>query len=608
MLFDGGVTLNGSDFVPAEGEVMDRIVSEDAKKALLMIDLVAAGCYDLDYKDLYDRAIDPYYQELYVDNVRQQIAKWPNDGEYGTDGFRDNETSNVHYYIPEEKYELWKDAEEIRYFGAPEIDWVAVNLNETEIAIDDERKTFVILNREFTPSEYSTLSVFNIPEELDIPGEYYFDTKTNRLYYYPDGDITGKKISFSQLKEHMIFLDGCKYLNFEGITFENGRAAGIYSMTGDQTHTDNDYLTLKDCTVRCMGTHGMWVFGENITVENCEFTQIGSNGIYIRGGDRYNTNYLYVNNVITNNDIHDVAQVFKIGCFGVYISGMGFTVSHNEIYNAPHSALHMESGEALIEYNHIHDVCRNASDAGAIYIGRHWDWDHNIFRYNYIHDVKDLYNEGTPCAIYLDDMVSGQTVYGNVIADIAGVGIGVGGGKYNKVENNILIKCGSTPISTDSRGLGFAADHAVYPTGSMWGGLIETHPYTDIMRFYHPQNMLITERGIISSILNIDDPGIGSYTTICGNVAYGCTADLPWQDRDYGNIFEDGITVDGVVNMDRTVRLYCTVEGNSHYTEDVDIGFTCSDDGTCSLADSSRIYRDIPGFEKIPFDKIGIIK
>lgn len=608
VLFDGGVVLNPEDFVPAaDCEVKSRIVNEDAKKALLEIDLAAAGCYDLVDKDEYERGSDPYTQYLYVDNIRQQVACWPNSGEYGSNGYRVEETGDQYLEIPEEKYELWKDAEELRYFGAPEIDWVTIRISEDEVDIDDETKMLVIHGYPHTPSEYSTVSVFNIPEELDIPGEYFWDTKTNKLYYYPDGDITGKKIVFSQLKEHMILLSGAKHLTFDGLTFENGRSSAIFSLTGDQNHTDNDFLTINNCVVRCMSTYGIYVFGNNITVKNSEFTQLGANAIFLRGGDRYNTNYIHINNIVTNNRIHDYAQLFKTDNFGIYTAGMGFTLSHNEIYNAPHSGIHLTSGETIIEYNHIHDVCQNTSDAGAIYIGRHWDFTNNIFRYNYIHDVADLYNDGSPCGIYLDDMVSDQHVYGNVLVDIKGCGIGIGGGKYNIIENNLIIKCGSVPITTDSRGLGFAENHTRYPGGTMWTNFTETNPYTDIMRFYHPQNLLIPELSTISMIYHIDSAGIGSNTTIRGNVAYDCVADLPWQDRDYGDIFKDSITADGVVNMDSTVRLYCTVEGNCQYPADRNIGFTYDDSGKCLLAEDSIIYRDILGFEKIPFEMIGLI-
>ena len=607
VLFDGGVTLRGEDFVPAGDDIKSRIVSEDAKAALLEIDLAAAGCYDLVDEDNYETTTDPYIQELFVDNVRQQSAQWPNSGEYGTNGYRNEETGVMYLQIPEEKYELWKDAEELRYFGAPEIDWVTIRVSEKDVDIDDETKMLMITNFPYKPSEHSTVSIYNIPEELDIPGEYYWDTKTNKLYYYPDGDLTGKKISFSQLKDHMIFFGGAQYITFEGLTFENGRASAIFSCTGDQNHTDNNYFTLDNCTVRCMGTFGVHIFGENVTVKNSEFAQLGANAVFLRGGDRYNTNSIHINNVVTNNVIHDYAQLFKTDNFGVYTAGMGFTVSHNEIYNAPHSGILLTSGETVVEYNHIYNVCRNTADAGAVYIGRHWDWSNNKIRYNYIHDVKDLYNGGGPAAVYLDDMVSGQHVYGNVLVDVAGVGVTIGGGKYNTVENNILIRCMGTPISTDSRGLGFAKDHAIYPTGSMWGGLLETHPHTDILRFYYPQNLIIPELAEMSMIYHIDSPGIGSYTVIRGNIAQGCISDEPWVDRDYGDIYVDSITVDGVVNMDRTVRLYCTVEGNIHYEDDQDIGFTHSTDG-CSLSDDSRIFRDIPGFEKISFEKIGNIK
>ena len=51
-------------------------------------------------------------------------------------------------------------------------------------------------------------------------------------------------------------------------------------------------------------------------------------------------------------------------------------------------------------------------------------------------------------------------------------------------------------------------------------------------------------------------------------------------------------------------RLYGTVEGNVYYPEGTDIGLVLSDDGSVSLSDGSRVYRDIPGFERIPFDRI----
>lgn len=607
VVFDGGVTLNAEDFVPAGDDIKSRIVSEEAKAALLEIDLVAAGCFDLIDEDNYERPSDPYTQELYIDNVRQQVACWPNSGEHSTNGYRVEETGVAYFYIPEEKYELWKDAEEMRYFGAPEIDWVTIRTSEHDIDIDDETKMLRLYNFPYTPSKSSTLCVFNLPEELDIPGEYFWDTKTNKLYYYPKEDLTGKKISFSQIKEHMIFLSGAQHLTFDGITIENGRASAIYSMTGDQTHTDNNYLTINNCKIRCMGTHGLWVFGENITVKNSEFYQLGSNAVFLRGGDRYNTNYIQINNVVTNNKIHDFAQSFKTDNFGIYTAGMGFVLSHNEIYNASHSAIHLTSGETMIEYNYIHDVCQTTSDAGAIYLGRHWDWSNNTIRYNYIHDVKDKYNNGSPCGIYLDDMVSDQHVYGNILVDIAGVGIAIGGGKYNNVENNIITRAGSTPISTDSRGLGFGQSSTIYKSGTLWLNFLETNPYTEIMRFHYPHNLLIPELSEISMIYHIDSAGIGSYTTIRGNVAYDCISDDPWEDRDYGDIYKDTITVDGVVDLDPTVRLYCTVEGNAQYTIDYDIGLTRNDSGDCYISDDSIIYRDIVGFVKIPFDNIGTI-
>ena len=41
------------------------------------------------------------------------------------------------------------------------------------------------------------------------------------------------------------------------------------------------------------------------------------------------------------------------------LSGIGNTVSHNEIYNAPHMGVYYTGNENVMEYNYIHDVVYN---------------------------------------------------------------------------------------------------------------------------------------------------------------------------------------------------------------------------------------------------------
>lgn len=46
--------------------------------------------------------------------------------------------------------------------------------------------------------------------------------------------------------------------------------------------------------------------------------------------------FVYGNNTVTDNSLHDYGEIQKTYISGVNLSGIGNTVSHNEIYNAPH--------------------------------------------------------------------------------------------------------------------------------------------------------------------------------------------------------------------------------------------------------------------------------
>ncbi|MBR6557920.1 MAG: right-handed parallel beta-helix repeat-containing protein [Clostridia bacterium] len=603
VIFSGGISLSADDFIPANDEIKSRVQDESAKAALLEIDLTKTDCYDLIERTDYGSGwgSDKYRQELYVDDIRQTLAQWPNGGAYETNGWLDSENSASHYYIPEEKYELWKDIEGIGFYGAPEIDWDMRRIFPGGVSIDNDRKTLVLTNQTFKPSKSSNLWVYNLVEEIDVPGEYYWDIDTGKLYYYPEGDLAGKKIVFSQFVDSFIALDGAKYVSFNGITFENARA----SVFSGRNH-ENGNITISKCLFRCLGVAALDFYGNNTVVSDNEFCQLGSAGIILHGGNEITLEP--AESVIKNNLIHDYGQIYMVYQPGIKTDGVGFEISHNEIYNSPHFGIELASGNTVIEYNDIHDVCQHTSDTGAIYLGRRWDWSGNHIRYNYIHDNVDIMHGGGPSGIYLDDQVGDQRVYGNVVENTGGNGIIIGSGKYNVIENNILINCGGVPISNDQRGLGFASEHSKYPNGYMWGTLISLSPYSGFIKYMWPENMLQVELTSMSSIYRIDDPGICSYTTVRGNVAIGCISDALWADRDYGDIYKDTITVDGVVNMVPMARLYCTTEGNVYYPKETDIGFVDSENNNFALKDSSVVYRDIIGFEIIPFDKIGIEK
>lgn len=604
VIFDGGVTLNGSDFVPASDEVKSKLLSEDAKAALLEIDLAAAGCYDLEDSTDYPTGWDcaRYRQELYIDNERQTVARWPNTG-YEITKLKQVNDNLSYIYIPEEKAALWAEADAVRYYGYPDTDWDATNRQENMIKINKEESAIEIFVK-YDNTDFSKYYVYNVLSELDTPGEYYWDVEAKKLYYYPAEDISNKKISFSQYSGDFILLAECSYITFEGFNFEHARGRAIGDLNEGRKIT-TDHITVTNCLMRSFGGSVLFFCGNNITVANNEIYNVGSEIMFFNGGAAEDSKPS--GSVITNNKLHDWSQTYTVYSAAITLYGIAYEVSHNEIYNSPHMAIGFNCGMSNIEYNYIHDVCSQTSDAGAVYSGARWDWSGNVIRYNLIEDVIDHTFGGTPCAIYLDDQLSGQTCYGNVLVNVAGTGFTIGGGKYNTIENNVMIGIGSTPISYDERGLGWQNTTPQYPKGSLWYRVTSEVQYlSDFQRFAVPQNLLMIERGDNSKRYFVDDPGTPSYAIVRNNITYKSDflVDQTVDSADGINVYKDEVVLDGIVWPSAPARLYGTFEANIKY--DTDPGFVDASNGNYELKDNSRVYRDIPGFEKIPIDEIGL--
>jgi hypothetical protein len=148
------------------------------------------------------------------------------------------------------------------------------------------------------------------------------------------------------------------------------------------------------------------------------------------------------------------------------MSGAGNIIAHNHLHDAPHSAIIFSGNDHLIELNHIHDVLKFSSDAGAIYTGRDWGYRGNEIRHNFIHHLSTSFEGYGTQGIYLDDCVSGIHVHGNVLYRISSSAVQNGGGRDNIIENNLMVKCGSALIA-DSRGL-VAINHT---PGDSWNML-----------------------------------------------------------------------------------------------------------------------------------------
>ena len=578
-ILDGGILIDPSAFAPVSEEIKAKLSSDEAKANVLEADLKAAGCYDLDDTKRYSPMsngfsyyTNGYRQELYVDNERQSAARWPNEG-YAPGSVRCAENNISELALPEGKAALWAKEANIRLLGYPYIEWSANNIQD-DIAVDAERSvlTFPGVNY-FSDSDDTRYYIYNALCELDAPGEYYWDIEADKIYYYPDGDIKGKKIVFSQLADEWFRFAGGAYIGFDGFTFENARHSVFRS--GSDMKDVTTGITVRNSVFRDLGTFAFLMTGSYITIENCDFYNIGAGCISIEAGDA--RGYVSGNIVVRNCLFHDWSQTYLTYNPAIGPQGYGFMISHNEMYGSPHAAIFYQCGNSVMEYNYIHDVCLETLDAGAVYAGRRWDWAKNVLRYNYIRDISTH-------ALYLDDMLGGQKLIGNLIVNIRGIGI-LSSGRYNFFLNNILVNVrngSGTAISIDSRGVNGGWDeHLNYATGDMWRHMRDGDYLSDVMRLAVPVNLLMLEQSGSSS--DLDDPGCPAYNISMNNI----------------------LVTENQADVARDWQIN-TVQSNIRYSEDP--GFTDAENGDYTLRSDSRVFRDIPTFERVDYTAVGITR
>ncbi len=145
--------------------------------------------------------------------------------------------------------------------------------------------------------------VENIWEELDAPGEFYFNSENRILYWYPDqDDIPETQWIDIPVCNELIIIEGrpghpVKDIEISGVKFTQTR----------RTFMENYEPLLRSDWCMYRGGALFMEHAEDCHIEECEFADLGGNAIFLSG---YNDN-IY----IEKNHIHE------IGASGVSLVG-----------------------------------------------------------------------------------------------------------------------------------------------------------------------------------------------------------------------------------------------------------------------------------------------
>ena len=444
----------------------------------------------------------------------------------------------------------------------------------------------------------------NILEELDSPGEWVLDAEKGVLYFWPPSVMGPDDVTVSLIKEPMVLLDGASHVRFQGLVLECSRACAFKIRGG----SDN---LIAGCTIRNIDNDTSVIIegGRRNGIRSCDIYDIGGTGIRIVGGER--TTLTPAGNHAINNHITRYGGILQGFNGGIYIQGVGDTVSHNRIHDAPFSAIQYYGNDHLIEYNELYDLAHESGDVGGINTGADYSEMGTVIRYNYIHDIHGI-GEGGCRGIYLDLPGSNTTIFGNIIANVD-IGVFFNSGRDNLVENNIFFNC------HPSIGIYVWPFKAYFHPGGAWKIFEKLHD----IRYTEPPYS--THYPLLPRYLDSVGLGMPYGHSVLHNVSTGGT----WLDLSEGMNFSQ-VRVESNVVGDSMVLVF-----TKHWTPDYDpyhIGYSSTHmrgdtavsreliqrgnvladpdlvdprAGDFRLRDRSPAWK--AGFQRIPVEKIGLV-
>lgn len=495
-LLEGEYSLNNPIKITSDlsnikiiGEGLDRVVIKGSRQL------------SLDWKKHKDSILvskvddEILFDQLFINGKQQIVARYPNYDESG--GHWQGHAADA---ISAERVLSWKSPVGAIVHAMHSGEWGGFHYEITKV---NEDGTIELSggHQNNRPSEMHETyrMVENVFEELDSPGEWYFDTEKKELYYWPTEGLDLKNA----------ISEGVELKNLiEIVGEENNPVANVVISGIKFEHSQRTFMEEYEPLLRSDWTiyRGGAIFiekTENITIEDCEFTNLGGNVIFV---SKYNIN---VN--IKGNHIHDCGAtaisfvgdpsavrspsfqyenyirlsemdtikgpannkyphksvvhdnlIYRIGrvekqVAGVQISmAMDITVSSNSIYDVPRSGINVSEGTwggHIIEYNDIFNTVLETSDHGAFNSwGRDRFWhpnrkvmdklttDNPVMPYWDAIHTTEIRNNRFRCDhgwdIDLDDGSSNYRLYNNVCLN---GGIKLREGFYRTVENNIMV-------------------------------------------------------------------------------------------------------------------------------------------------------------------------
>lgn len=426
--FSGAKELSISAFSLVTDESVKGRMYEGARDKVLVMDLKAQGVSDALINFItrcgtaaYKNSINPV--RFYLNDEEQKLSRYPNEGykriaSVSNEGSTSADSEVRAVFNVGEDVSRWKNASDMFIEGEIGKPWIAEWARVK--SVDGENITLANYTYDTVKANYKWAAV-NLLEEIDIPGEYFIDSNSGLLYYYPPKKLTDKdKFEIAAYDENVFEIDNCANLQFDGIDFEklNNNAETTYYSTRARfvfTAENTEKLLVRNCDFTDIGGAVIraWTNPYMITIDNCKVTRVARGLANIFGGS-----------IVKLTDVKFRVKNCEISQWGrlsvimpaIVFNGRGMKVTDTVFHNGECMAISFGGQNITISNNEFNEVCTELSDMGAVYTGRNWTTaDVNVCN-NYFKNIgpKEEPISNNAVCVYVDDAINNVNIMGNI--------------------------------------------------------------------------------------------------------------------------------------------------------------------------------------------------
>ncbi|MDM8561644.1 right-handed parallel beta-helix repeat-containing protein [Candidatus Parabeggiatoa sp. HSG14] len=301
-------------------------------------------------------------------------------------------------------------------------------------------------------------------EELDHPGEWYYDADAKKVYFYPRFNVDPNTllVEGSTYKMGLYIANQQNNTLVENLSFRHFAAKAVHVGGSDDCTIRNNYFEYNNRGVTAWDS-------PNVLIANNTFNNQIRTAILVEGSDNFDLK----NSIIEKNKITNTAlfPAYGLRFDGIYngaamrVFGKAYTVRQNTIERSSHGGILLkDGGHHLVENNIIRQSLLLLNDGGAIVISS----DGNIIRNNFLLESFGNIDESngcsntkrTPCSkhpsygmgIGANPVAKDNVIEGNTIAHNQHEGIRLNAFINTTVRNNVVFNNLHQIIIEDKKG------------------------------------------------------------------------------------------------------------------------------------------------------------